>query len=131
MNNDQLTEEQKRVLFEKGTEAPFSGELLKENRAGNYTCANCGRVLFASNAKFEATLPGLRGWPSFDQALPGAVRYQPDTSEGMHRTEIVCANCGGHLGHVFEGAEDSPTDKHYCVNSVCLGFSPDDTNEAK
>ncbi len=110
-----LTLEQYAVLRGRGTEAPFSGKLLHEKKDGTYTCMACGNRLFASNAKFESGT----GWPSFDQALPGAVKNIPDTAHGMNRTEIVCANCGSHLGHVFD---DGPTKtgKRYCLNSVCL-----------
>src|SRR3989338_5798159 len=117
-----LTPEQYAVLRGKETEPPFSGKLLREKRDGVYKCAACGNPLFASDTKFDTNLPGLAGWPSFDQALPGAVKFVEDTSLGMHRTEIVCAQCGSHLGHMFEEDMDSKTGKHYCVNSVCLEF---------
>ena len=112
-----LTPEQYEVLREKGTEAPFSGELLNEKREGMFKCAACGNTLFASDTKFDSGT----GWPSFDQAIPGAVEYVNDNSHGMGRTEVVCARCKSHLGHVFE---DGPTKsgKRYCINSVCLGF---------
>lgn len=112
---DVLTPEQYRVLREKGTEAPFSGKLSQAGEDGAYRCAACGNPLFASDAKFESGT----GWPSFDRALPGAVKEIEDTSSGMARTEIVCSNCGSHLGHVFD---DGPTatGKRYCTNSVCL-----------
>jgi peptide-methionine (R)-S-oxide reductase len=114
-----LTPEEYKVLREKGTEAPFSGPLLHEKRDGMYLCKVCGNPLFSSDAKFDSGT----GWPSFDQALPGAVREIFDESHGMRRTEIVCAQCGSHLGHVFE---DGPTDtgKRYCMNSVCLDIKP-------
>ena len=110
-----LTPEQYRVLREKGTEAPFSGKLLHEKTEGTYNCVACGNPLFSSDAKFDSGT----GWPSFDQALPQAVKEILDSSGGMRRTEIVCARCGSHLGHVFP---DGPTEtgKRYCLNSVCL-----------
>ncbi len=110
-----LSPEEYRVLREKGTEAPFSGKLLHEKRSGMYACVACGNQLFASDAKFDSGT----GWPSFDQALPGATKEIADTSHGMTRVEVVCAKCGSHLGHVFP---DGPTEtgKRYCMNSVCL-----------
>lgn len=110
-----LSPEEYRVLREKGTEAPFSGKLLHADKDGVYRCAACGNPLFSSDAKFDSGT----GWPSFDEALPGAVRLVPDSSLGMERTEVVCAMCGSHLGHLFE---DGPTatGKRYCMNSVCL-----------
>ncbi len=119
--NPDLTNEQKQVLLNKGTEAPGSGKFLNHNENGDYTCANCGAKLFESSAKYESRMPGLIGWPSFDQAIKGAVVEKPDDSLGMERTEITCANCGGHLGHVF-AADDAPTGTHYCVNSASLDF---------
>lgn len=112
---EKLTPEQYEVLREKGAEAPFSGKLLHETSKGKYTCAACGNPLFASDTKFDSGT----GWPSFDDALPGAVKFVDDHAHGMNRTEVVCANCGSHLGHVFE---DGPTKtgKRYCMNSVCL-----------
>ena len=112
-----LTPEQYRVLRQKGTEEPFSGNLLYEARDGVFACAACGNPLFSSDAKFDSGT----GWPSFDQALPGAVKLVPDHSHGMLRTEVVCAQCGSHLGHVFN---DGPTatGQRYCLNSVCLEF---------
>lgn len=125
MNEDEiknkLSPEEYYVLREKGTEAPFSGKLLHDDRDGMYTCKVCGSKLFASDAKFDSGT----GWPSFDQALPGAVKEIEDNTGGMSRTEIVCAKCGSHLGHVFN---DGPTKtgKRYCLNSVCLDLDPTD-----
>lgn len=121
MNEDELkkrlTPEQYRILREKGTERPFSGALLHENRHGMFACAACGNQLFSSDAKFDSGT----GWPSFDNALPGAVEQVRDSSHGMERIEVVCGQCKSHLGHVFD---DGPTTsgKRYCINSVCLGF---------
>jgi peptide-methionine (R)-S-oxide reductase len=110
-----LSPEQYAVLREKGTEAPFTGKLLHEDREGMYACAACGQALFSSDAKFDSGT----GWPSFDQALPGATKQIEDNSHGMHRVEVVCSRCGSHLGHMFD---DGPTatGKRYCLNSVCL-----------
>lgn len=117
-----LTPEQYRVLREKGTEAPFTGALLHNSDSGAYTCAACGNTIFMSDAKFESTTPGLAGWPSFcDVASSGAVELKDDTSHGMHRTEVVCKQCGSHLGHLFDDPS-APNGKHYCINSVALGF---------
>lgn len=114
-----LTPEEYKVLREKGTEAPFSGKLLHEERSGMYLCKVCGNQLFSSEAKFDSGT----GWPSFDEALPGATKLIEDNSLGMSRTEVVCAKCGSHLGHLFD---DGPTKtgKRYCLNSVCLDLEP-------
>ena len=114
-----LTPEQYHVLREKGTEAPYSGKYLSETKQGTYTCVVCGNQLFPSTAKYESTVSGLAGWPSFDEALPGAVKFEHDSSFGMNRTEVLCSVCNSHLGHVFDDAE-AKTGKHYCMNSVCL-----------
>lgn len=116
----ELTPEQYAVLREKGTEAPFSGEYDSVFDPGTYTCAACGAELFDSEKKFDAHC----GWPSFYDAKKGSVEFHQDDSHGMSRTEVTCANCGGHLGHVFEGEGlDVPTDQRYCINSVSLNFS--------
>lgn len=117
-----LTPEQYHVLRQKGTEAPFSGKLLENTETGEYKCAACGNVVFKSSAKYESTTPGLIGWPSFSEvANSDTVDLVTDSSWGMRRTEVVCKVCGGHLGHVFD-ADDSPTGKHYCINSCALDF---------
>lgn len=119
-----LTPEQYHVLREKGTEAPFSGQLLNEKGTGDFLCAACGTVLFKSDTKYDSDVPGLEGWPSFgDVADSAAVELVPDNSLGMSRTEVICKSCGGHLGHLFDDAS-SPTGQHYCINSVCLDFQP-------
>jgi peptide-methionine (R)-S-oxide reductase len=90
-----------------------------------YTCAVCGAELFPSDKKYESNLPGLAGWPSFyDVAKSSAVTLSPDDSLGMHRTEVTCANCGSHLGHLFDNDPDSPNNLHYCINSAALDFEP-------
>lgn len=122
---NKLDKEAYRVLREKGTEAPFSGKYLNEKREGTYTCVACENPLFPSTAKFDSSLSGLAGWPSFDQALPNSIKYEKDLSYGMERTEVLCSKCDSHLGHVFDDP-DAKTGKHYCLNSVCL-----DLKEAK
>ncbi len=114
----ELTLEQRRVLKEGGTEAPFSGAYVHEKGKGMYRCAGCGAELFSSDAKFDSGT----GWPSFDHTLPGAVVYHNDNSHDMRRTEVRCAQCGGHLGHVFDDGPSATTGKRYCINSVCLDF---------
>lgn len=117
-----LTPEQYHILREKGTETPFSGKLLNQNSSGDFICAACGTVLFTSDSKYDSTIPGLEGWPSFaDAAKSDAVELTDDNSLGMHRTEVTCKNCGSHLGHLFDD-ESSPSGKHYCINSVSLDF---------
>jgi peptide-methionine (R)-S-oxide reductase len=108
---EKLTPEQYRVLREKGTEAPFTGKYVHRGQDGTYMCMACNNPLFNSDSQFDSGT----GWPSFDKAIEGSVKYQPDGN----RTEIMCAKCGSHLGHVFD---DGPTQtgKRYCINSVCL-----------
>ncbi len=128
---DKLTPEQYRVMRQKGTEAPGTGALLHNHDTGDYTCAACGTVLFKSGTKFDSG----SGWPSFyDVANTEAVRLIADPSQGMDRVEVQCANCGGHLGHVFNDAPDQPTGMRFCINSCALDFrhAPDaPTNDTK
>ena len=114
-----LTPEQYAVLRGHGTEAPGSCALLREKRAGTFSCAGCGQPLFASTTKFESGT----GWPSFDDPLEGAVETSVDRSYGMVRTEVHCANCGSHLGHVFDDGPP-PTRLRYCINGVAMNFEP-------
>ena len=118
--NPDLTKTQKDIMFNEGTEKPFTSELLKEKRVGFYHCANCGAKLFSSKAKFDSGT----GWPSFSEALPGAFKTKVDYSFGMKRIEYHCANCGVHHGHVFL---DGPTatGKRFCNNGLCLIFVPE------
>ena len=121
-----LTAEQYRILRQKGTEAPFTGEFLHNEDTGIYTCAACGTELFDSQSKYDSTTPGLMGWPSFSDILKtGAVKLAEDDSLGVQRTEVVCASCGGHLGHLFED-ESASTGQHYCINSTAISFNPAD-----
>ena len=122
MNDDHLTKEQKAVLRNKSTEAPYTGKYLDNKEDGMYKCADCGAQLFSSETKFDSK----SGWPSFDNAIPGAVKEVTDQSHGMIRTEAVCAKCGGHLGHVFEGEGMTDKDTRHCVNSLSIKFIPQD-----
>lgn len=113
---EKLTPEQYRVLREKGTEAPFSGKYVHTKDDGTYHCAACDAELFSSETKFDSG----SGWPSFtDVAQTGAVTLSTDTSHGMVRTEVMCAQCGSHLGHVFDDGP-GPNGQRYCINSVSL-----------
>lgn len=115
----ELTPDQYRILREKGTEAPFTGKLLHQKGTGDYVCAACGAVVFKSDTKFDSG----SGWPSFyDVADTSAVRLLEDKSHGMSRVEVACANCGSHLGHVFNDAPDQPTGMRFCINSASLDF---------
>lgn len=117
-----LTPEARRVLLQHGTEAPFCGVFLDNHRQGSYCCALCGLPLYASAAKFDSGT----GWPSFSSAIdPAHVAHVVDTSHGMLRTEITCARCASHLGHVFPDGPP-PGGQRHCLNSVCLQFVPSD-----
>jgi len=117
-----LTPEQYHVLREKGTEAPGTGALLHNSETGMYHCAACGLPLFGSSAKYDSATPVLIGWPSFSEAANNkALKLVPDTSLGMQRTEVQCATCGSHLGHLFDDPS-SPNGQHYCINSAALDF---------
>lgn len=114
-----LTPDQFNILRGKGTEAPFSGKFYKNFESGMYECAACGNPLFSSDTKFDSDC----GWLSFDRSLDGNVELHSDNSLGMQRTEVVCKNCGGHLGHLFN---DGPTktSQRFCINSLSLNFKP-------
>lgn len=120
---EKLTAEQYKVLRQCGTEAPFSGKYYKHDEDGMYVCGACGAELFSSDAKFESG----SGWPSFDQpANRENVILKPDESLGMNRTEVVCKNCGSHLGHVFDDGPKETTGQRYCINSIALDFKKKD-----
>ncbi len=119
---EELGAEKYAVLRTAATERPWSGELLDEGRAGLYSCGACGAELFQSGTKFDSGC----GWPSFYESVrPEAVRLIEDTTLGMARTEVLCANCGSHLGHVFPDGFGTPTGDRYCMNSIALAFTPE------
>ncbi|MEO0570127.1 MAG: peptide-methionine (R)-S-oxide reductase MsrB [Bacteroidota bacterium] len=118
---EQLSPEEYYVLRQKGTERPFTGEYNLHFENGDYHCKACDTKLFRSQNKFESGC----GWPSFDEAVEGAIEYVRDTSHGMIRTETLCANCGSHLGHVFDDGPRATTGQRYCINSVSIDFDPE------
>ena len=124
----ELTPEQYNILREKGTERAFTGILTENHDTGNYHCAGCGALLFLSGAKFDSGC----GWPSFDRPVSSnAVAEASDNSLFMHRTEVLCPKCGGHLGHVFDDGPLETTGMRYCINSVSLKFEPGTTGPAQ
>lgn len=122
-----LTSEEYHVTQEKGTETPFQNAYWDMQKEGTYACKVCGQPLFYSNAKIDSSKGplGLRGWPAFDEAIPGSVEYIRDRSLGMIRTEVVCSKCKAHLGHLFEDSE-TKTCNHFCANSASLSFKQKD-----
>ena len=122
-----LTPERYAVLRQKGTEPAWSGELLHVEGSGMFTCAGCGAELFPTDAKFDSG----SGWPSFYESVdPAAVTLIEDRAYGMARTEVRCAACDSHLGHVFPDGHGTPTGERYCINSVCLAFDEDHDPDA-
>jgi peptide methionine sulfoxide reductase msrA/msrB len=120
----ELTAEEESIIVNKGTEQPFTGKYYAFWKRGTYVCKRCGTPLYRSESKFEADC----GWPSFDDEIPGAVKRLPDP-DGV-RTEIQCANCGAHLGHVFIGEGFTKKNRRHCVNSVSMNFIPDKIKES-
>lgn len=128
MKYNELTKAEERVIIDKGTERPYTGRFYDHSEEGIYTCKRCGAELFRSEDKFDAQC----GWPSFDDEVEGAIKRVTD-ADGM-RTEITCANCGAHLGHVFKGEGFTPKNTRHCVNSISLEFMPEsekDKSEGK
>lgn len=125
---EKLTPEQYTVCRLKGTERPFSGALYYNHDTGVYQCAACGQPLFSSENKFESG----SGWPSFDRPIAeGTVELREDLSHFMRRTEVVCKNCGSHLGHVFDDGPRETTGQRYCINSVALNFQPEKAKQTE
>ncbi|SFG56532.1 peptide-methionine (R)-S-oxide reductase [Halopelagius inordinatus] len=118
---ERLSDEEYEILRERGTEPRFSGEHLDRSEDGQYLCAGCGAELFDSETKYDSGC----GWPAFFAANDDNVETETDTRHGMRRIEVLCKNCGGHLGHVFDDGPD-PTGKRYCINSVAIDFESDE-----